>query len=83
MESTNPVEASRPQLTLRLGSQGEQVKYLQAILNYYGYSLAIDGIFGKKTEDAVKRFQKSRHLRVDGIVGPKTWTALLTDYDPT
>lgn len=83
MQSTNPVEASSSLPTLRLGSKGEQVKYLQAILNYYGYSLAIDGIFGKKTEDAVKKFQKSRHLRVDGIVGPNTWNALLTDYDPT
>jgi mannosyl-glycoprotein endo-beta-N-acetylglucosaminidase len=83
MQSTNPVEAAASLPTLRLGSEGKDVRYLQTILNYYGYSLKIDGIFGKKTEDAVKKFQKSRRLRVDGIVGPKTWTALLTDYDPT
>ncbi|MFB2938807.1 peptidoglycan-binding protein [Aerosakkonemataceae cyanobacterium BLCC-F154] len=70
-------ECSLP--TLRKGSKGDDVKLLQAILNSYGYSLKVDGVFGQLTEDAVKRFQKSRGLKVDGIVGPKTWNALLSD----
>lgn len=36
----------------------------------------VDGIFGAKTEVAVINFQKSNGLSVDGIVGPKTWSAL-------
>jgi len=35
--------------------------------------VAVDGIFGPKTESAVKAFQKKVKIGVDGIVGPKTW----------
>jgi peptidoglycan hydrolase-like protein with peptidoglycan-binding domain len=80
MQSVDQVQASSSPLTLRLGSKGKDVKYLQELLNYYGYTVSVDGIFGKKTETAVKQFQKSRKLTVDGIVGPKTWNALLADY---
>lgn len=72
-------ESSLP--TLRKGSKGDDVKLLQEILNSYGYSLKVDGDFGPRTEDAVKKFQKSHGLKVDGIVGPKTWDALLPN-DP-
>jgi peptidoglycan hydrolase-like protein with peptidoglycan-binding domain len=37
----------------------------------------VDGIFGPKTDAAVRAFQQSRQLTVDGIVGPKTWSALV------
>lgn len=37
----------------------------------------VDGKFGPGTHDAVSRFQKSSGIGVDGIVGPKTWSALL------
>lgn len=57
--------------TLQLGSKGTDVKILQARLN-----LLADGIFGKLTEEAVKDFQRSKGLLVDGIVGDKTWSAL-------
>lgn len=59
--------------TLKLGSRGEDVKTLQSILG----GLTIDGIFGAKTEVAVKNFQKSNNLVIDGIVGNKTWEKLL------
>lgn len=58
--------------TLRRGSKGEEVKRLQNLLG----GLNPDGIFGAKTEAAVKAFQKANGLAVDGIVGPKTWSAL-------
>lgn len=61
---------------LKKGARGEDVKDLQRLLNKYGYNLSIDGIFGSGTETAVLSFQKSKRLIVDGIVGPKTWTAL-------
>jgi peptidoglycan hydrolase-like protein with peptidoglycan-binding domain len=38
----------------------------------------MDGIFGAKTLAAVRAFQRSRGLTVDGVVGPLTWGALFT-----
>lgn len=58
-------------ITIKRGSSGEEVKLLQQKLN-----IAIDGIFGQKTEQAVKEFQRANNLSVDGIVGPKTWEKL-------
>ena len=63
--------------TIKNGSRGADVKTLQSKLNEIGkYGLTVDGIFGAKTEAAVKDFQKKNKLGVDGIVGPQTWTAL-------
>jgi N-acetylmuramoyl-L-alanine amidase len=61
---------------LRRGDTGLVVKILQKLLNAYGYNLKVDGIFGEKTEAAVKGFQKKYSLTVDGIAGPKTFDAL-------
>ncbi|NES79854.1 MULTISPECIES: peptidoglycan-binding protein [Okeania] len=63
--------------TLYFGSTGEDVEYLQIWLKAAGFrSLVVDGIFGVATEEAVKNFQKSSGLTVDGIVGPQTWAKL-------
>lgn len=62
--------------TIKNGSKGSDVTTLQNALNKLGYDLSVDGIFGPKTEDDVKDFQKKNNLTVDGIVGPKTWEAL-------
>lgn len=61
---------------LSFGSSGEDVKELQKALNNEGYSLDVDGKFGSKTRSAVKSYQKSKGLSVDGIVGNNTWTSL-------
>ena len=62
---------------LKNGSSGEQVEILQTRLRELGfYGGAIDGAFGPITDRGVKLFQKSRGLKQDGIVGPKTWDAL-------
>ena len=58
------------------GSQGSDVKSLQEKLNSNGYKLDVDGIFGVKTQAAVKDYQKKNNLAVDGIVGTNTWGAL-------
>lgn len=64
-------------ITLKNGSKGEEVKTLQKKLNeFMPYGLSVDGIFGPKTEEAVRDFQYHKGLTIDGIVGPKTWGAL-------
>jgi peptidoglycan hydrolase-like protein with peptidoglycan-binding domain len=55
---------------MKSGSRGESVKWLQYVLNEKGYDLKIDGIFGPKTEQAVRNFQTK--VFVDGIVGEFT-----------
>ncbi|MDM5199430.1 L,D-transpeptidase family protein [Fictibacillus enclensis] len=63
--------------TLKKGSKGEAVKELQKLLTQKGYSTkGIDGIFGKNTDSAVRKFQKVKKLKVDGLVGPATKKAL-------
>ena len=65
--------------TVKLGSKGNTIKTLQALLTQKGHPCgAIDGIFGAKTDAAVKTFQAANKLDVDGIVGPMTWAALQT-----
>ena len=58
-------------MILKLGSRGNEVKVLQEKLN-----LKEDGIFGPLTEEAVKDFQRSNGLEVDGIVGANTLSKL-------
>lgn len=58
------------------GSQGDDVKTLQEMLNQKGYSLDTDGIFGSKTQSAVKDYQSKNSLTADGIVGSNTWNSL-------
>ena len=67
------------QKMLKRGSKGTEVAYVQAILMDLGYDLGswgADGDFGKKTEEAVKKFQQEHGLEPDGIVGDKTMEAL-------
>jgi N-acetylmuramoyl-L-alanine amidase len=56
---------------LKIGSRGESVKKVQQKLK-----ITVDGIFGPVTENAVKKFQGSNGLVVDGIVGKNTWGKL-------
>ena len=58
--------------TLKSGSSGSQVKLLQTLLNQNGANLEVDGVFGSKTEAAVKDYQTKNNLAVDGMVGPET-----------
>ncbi|MEM6403770.1 MAG: peptidoglycan-binding protein [Cyanobacteria bacterium P01_D01_bin.116] len=63
--------------TLKNGSQGEDVKKVQQILNVaINANLTVDGVFGSNTEKAVKQFQTNNNLSSDGVVGPQTWAAL-------
>lgn len=49
---------------------------VQMILSHHGYRLKIDGIFGQKTDKAVRHWQRSNKLTVDGVPGPVTMKSL-------
>ena len=73
----NNVPVAKTRATVKKGSRGEDVIYLQKQLSILGYSVgAVDGIFGVKTLEAVKAFQAENGLVADGIVGKKTWEKL-------
>lgn len=70
------VQTGRP--TLRLGDTGLAVRELQELLRERNYFAGkIDGRFGALTEAAVLAFQAYESLGTDGVVGPKTWDAIL------
>lgn len=61
----------------RYGSNGEEVRQIQTKLKNWGYYNGnVDGIYGSKTLQAVKAFQRKNGLTVDGIAGEKTLAAL-------
>ena len=62
--------------TLRVGSKGMQVDFLQKNLNALGASLDVDGQFGNLTQRAVMRFQEKYKLQIDGIYGPKSYAKM-------
>ena len=67
------VERSSTVEPLRLGSRGSEVKAVQKRLKELGYlNDSADGVFGPKTEAAVKAFQKRNGLTADGVVGTAT-----------
>nr|MBP3598876.1 peptidoglycan-binding protein [Eubacterium sp.] len=80
------IPSSWPQYNLEVGSSGEKVRQMQqqlnAISNAYPLipKIAVDGIFGPRTEEAVKTFQRVFGLTPDGIVGFKTWYKISEIY---
>lgn len=71
-----------PELGLHLlskGTAGPEVASVQALLKRHDYIIDMDGDFGSITKACVCRFQSEHGLEQDGIVGKKTWKALLED----
>lgn len=62
---------------LRRVCEGDEVRALQAQLVGYGYPIVVDGIYGAKTENAVRCYQEDNGLTADGIAGPVTRSAML------
>ena len=81
------ITSSYPGSPLRRGSSGPSVVVIQVELNRISQNYpaipkipAVDGIFGSRTEAAVRKFQEIFDLTPDGIVGPATWYALVRLY---
>lgn len=71
LESAVRKEGAAPsKVVLRIGSQGEAVKVWQRVIGAKD-----DGVFGTETERLTMAFQKAKGLKVDGVVGDKTWGA--------
>ena len=72
--------------TLQQGSRGTEVQSLQYYLAFIGFfndslpEIAIDGVFGPATRNAVLAFQRYYGLSQDGIVGRDTWNKIQTVY---
>lgn len=64
--------------TIRRGDSGTDVYLLQSLLEAHGLSVGgIDGKFGAKTENALKKYQRAVGLADDGVCGANTWSALM------
>jgi Animal haem peroxidase/Putative peptidoglycan binding domain len=75
-----PVTWSRLFITVRRGSTGEAVKGVQVRMNLrQADPIAVDGDFGPITEQAVREFQTSQNIEIDGIVGPITWRTCVSE----
>lgn len=67
-------------MILNLGSKGSIVKLIQSFLIKSKFLNDIaDGIYGKNTKEAVKKYQASKKLSSDGIIGPNTLSKMIED----
>ncbi|MDR3207302.1 MAG: peptidoglycan-binding protein [Oscillospiraceae bacterium] len=65
--------------TLKRGAENpDEVRRLQETLNRHGAGIKADGVFGVKTERAVKDFQALNGMIVDGVAGRETWLSMAT-----
>jgi len=63
--------------SVKRGERIFPVRPLQQLLCARNHDVTVDGIFGPRTESAVKAFQQEKSLAADGIVGPATWSRLV------
>lgn len=77
-ERVRPASRSNVGIRERRSSKDrDRTKEIQSCLKNAGYYHGeIDGVKGRKTRSAIKKFQKANGLRADGVMGKKTWEAL-------
>lgn len=63
-------------MLLKVGCKGTDVKQLQTVLKQKGYTVAVDGVYGQMTKNAVMSFQADNMITADGIAGEKTLSLL-------
>ena len=75
--------------TVAAGARNTDVFTIQALLRFhhdgdigFDQGLIVDGVFGRKTRAAVQQFQRSHGLHADGVVGPLTWSRLVSRAAP-
>ncbi len=78
--ATAPAPAAVEWKVYRSGDKGTGVYALQYLLRAEGYTLDADGVFGAKTESAVKDFQTAKGIKADGSVGAQTWETLVQNH---
>ena len=65
-------------VTYARGSSGGTVRQIQQLLLDWGYySGEVDGIFGSRTEEALKGYQRRTSLRADGVCGCNSWKKII------
>jgi hypothetical protein len=64
-----------PTIVLGRGSTGDEVRRWQEQMARRTWSIRVDGIFGPETASVARRFQREKGLRVDSLVGARTWWA--------
>ncbi|MGD7788424.1 phage tail tip lysozyme [Propionibacteriaceae bacterium Y1700] len=75
--STPPPTGESEFPVLKSGAKSSAVTTLQYLLRSHGYTIDVDGSFGPATLAVVQAFQKAKGLVVDGVVGPRTWLAVV------
>jgi len=65
-------------VTVRAGERGPAVTAVQRLLTVHGHPVPANGTFDDATAQAVTAFQTAHALTPDGVVGPDTWSALVT-----
>lgn len=82
----DPIEDDKTDVTstvgnyrvIKWGMQGDDVKLMQQMLINRGYVLSATGKYASRTLKAITAFQEANGLKVDGIVGKRTWNKLLS-----
>lgn len=78
---TEAMVGDAPTIT-RDSTRAKWVRTAQGLCGARGHPTTVDGVFGPRTEHAVKGVQRDHRITVDGIVGPHTWRALFTGRTP-
>ena len=71
------IEMHWPPRMIQKGLNWPETYLAQALLKCHGYNVLVCGVFADSMDRKVKEFQKANKLKVDGVIGSKTWKALM------